>query len=53
MIGIREFKKEDLDNGYIETISEIWPCDGITEETLEKVLDKNYILSFSFVRKYY
>ena len=41
MIGIREFKKEDLDSGYIETISEVWPCDGITEETLEKVLDKN------------
>ena len=41
MIGIREFKKEDLDNGYIETISEVWPCDGITEETLSKVLDKN------------
>ncbi len=41
MIGIREFKKEDLDNGYIETISEVWPCDTITEETLQKVLDKN------------
>ena len=41
MIGIREFKKEDLNNGYIETISEVWPCDGITEETLSKVLDKN------------
>ena len=41
MIGIREFKKEDLDNGYSETISEVWPCDGITEETFEKVLDKN------------
>ena len=41
MIGIREFKEEDLDNGYIETISESWPCDGITKETLSKVLDKN------------
>ena len=41
MIGIREFKKEDLHNGYIETISEVWPCDGVTEETLERVLDKN------------
>jgi len=41
MIGIREFRKEDLDNGYIETISEVWTCDVITEETLQKVLDKN------------
>ena len=37
MIGIREFKKEDLNNGYIETISEVWLCDGITKETLSKV----------------
>ena len=49
MIGIREFKKEDLDNGYIETISEIWPCDGITEETLEKVLDKNTYIFIELV----
>tara|TARA_Y100000296_G_C5006628_1_gene172918 strand:- start:53 stop:487 length:435 start_codon:yes stop_codon:yes gene_type:complete len=41
MIEIREFKSEDFSCGYIETISEVWPCNDITEETLSKVLDKN------------
>ena len=41
---IREFKKEDINNGFIETLSEYWPITKITEESLNRVLNNdNYI----------
>ena len=41
---IREFKKEDINNGFIETLSENWPITKITEESLNRVLNnENYI----------
>lgn len=38
---IREFKKEDINNGLLETYKEVWWIDKITEESLSKYLSNN------------
>lgn len=38
---IREFKKEDIYNGLLETYQEVWSIDEISEKTYEEWINNN------------
>ena len=40
-ITIREFKKDDVYNGLLNTLSEIWFITEITDSTIEKFISNN------------
>lgn len=41
MLIIRNFKKEDINNGLLDTLKEVWSLDEISEEILNEWINNN------------